>query len=75
MEACVARSTITNAGEFNGFLKPKARLFATPLRFEAGALHLAPGFVPEIDRTALARHTIASERFARTAVAGTLRAG
>ncbi len=75
MEACVARSTITNAGEFNGFLKPKARLFATPLRFAAGALHLEPGFVPEIDRAALARHTIASERFARTAVAGTLRAG
>ena len=75
MEACVARGTITNAGEFNGFLKPKARLFATPLRFEAGALHLEPGFAPEIDRAALAGHTIASERFARTAVAGRLRAG
>ena len=27
MEACVARVTIRNAGEFNGFLKPKVRLF------------------------------------------------
>ncbi len=70
MEACVARSTIANAGEFNGFLKPRARLFANPLRFDDGALHLEPGFAPEIDRTALARHTIASERFARTAIAG-----
>ena len=25
MEACVARDTIRNAGELNGFLKPKAR--------------------------------------------------
>ena len=28
MEACVARVTIRNAGEFNGFLKPNVRLFA-----------------------------------------------
>src|SRR5262249_59604315 len=32
MEACVARVTIRNAGEFNGFLKPKVRLFSEPLR-------------------------------------------
>ena len=44
MEGCVARHVIRNAGEFNGFLKPKVRLFAEPLRFEAGALMLAAGF-------------------------------
>jgi L-alanine-DL-glutamate epimerase-like enolase superfamily enzyme len=33
MEACVATTTIRNAGEFNGFLKPKLRLFAEPLQF------------------------------------------
>ena len=27
MEGCVARQVIRNAGEFNGFLKPKVRLF------------------------------------------------
>ena len=27
MEGCVASVTIRNAGEFNGFLKPKMRLF------------------------------------------------
>ena len=43
MEACVARVTIRNAGEFNGFLKPKVRLFAEPLRFTAGELVIAAG--------------------------------
>ena len=72
MEACVARSTIDNAGEFNGFLKPKSRLFAEPLAFERGALVLRPGFAPRIDRAALAAHTLATERFAAvTASSGT----
>ena len=70
MEACVARSTITNAGEFNGFLKPTTQLFADPLDFRDGSLHLKPGFVPDIDRHALAAHTIARARFAPVAVTG-----
>jgi len=69
MEACVARRTIQNAGEMNGFLKPRARLFRTPLRFERGALVLDAGFVPEIDRGALEAHRVALERFAPTRVA------
>jgi hypothetical protein len=64
MEACVARFTIRNAGEFNGFLKPKVRLFAEPLRFEAGTLVLAAGFAPSMDASALAAHETAAERFA-----------
>jgi L-Ala-D/L-Glu epimerase / N-acetyl-D-glutamate racemase len=64
MEGCVATATIRNAGEFNGFLKPKVRLFAEPLRFEAGALVIAPQFVPQIDDDVLAAHEIACERFA-----------
>jgi L-alanine-DL-glutamate epimerase-like enolase superfamily enzyme len=64
MEACVARSTIRNAGEFNGFLKPNVRLFAQPLQFEAGALVLAPGARPEIDTDVLKAHETARERFA-----------
>ena len=66
MEACVASLTIRNAGEFNGFLKPKVRLFAEPLRFAAGELVLPEGFRPVIDVNALAAHTVASERFAPT---------
>lgn len=56
LEACVARTTIRNAGEFNGFLKPRDRLFTAPLRFERGAIHLDPGR-PELDRTAIQRLT------------------
>ena len=63
MEACVARLTIRNAGEFNGFLKPNTRLFARPLKTVAGDLVLAPGF-PPIDRDVLTAHEIARERFA-----------
>jgi hypothetical protein len=64
MEACVARLTIRNAGEFNGFLKPKVRLFSEPLRVEAGQVILSPGFRPELDRAALLAHEVTNERFA-----------
>lgn len=64
MEACVARETIRNAGEFNGFLKPKIRLFANPIVFRDGALVLPRDFDPQIDQDVLAAHTIAMERFA-----------
>jgi len=64
MEACVARVTIRNAGEFNGFLKPQVRLFADPLQFVAGDLVLPAGFRPQIDRDVLAAHETARERFA-----------
>ena len=64
MEACVARSTIRNAGEFNGFLKSDVRLFEEPLVVEAGALVLGPGPAPRLDRARLAAHTRKTERFA-----------
>jgi L-alanine-DL-glutamate epimerase-like enolase superfamily enzyme len=64
MEACVARVTIRNAGEFNGFLKPKVRLFSEPLCFAAGELVLPAGFSPTIDADVLAAHEVACERFA-----------
>jgi L-Ala-D/L-Glu epimerase len=63
MEGCVAHHVIRNAGEFNGFLKPKVRLFAEPLRFENGALVMAAGFTPTIDPDVLAAHEIVRERF------------
>ena len=63
MEGGVAARTIRNAGEFNGFLKPKIRLFVEPLRFAEGALVIPPGFVPQIDAAVLVAHEIARERF------------
>jgi L-alanine-DL-glutamate epimerase-like enolase superfamily enzyme len=68
MEACIANVTIRNAGEFNGFLKPKDPLFTEPLRFQAGELILPVGYAPSIDADALAAHEKASERFAPTKV-------
>ncbi|WP_103174765.1 mandelate racemase/muconate lactonizing enzyme family protein [Paracoccus sp. SY] len=56
LEACVARTTIRNAGEFNGFLKPRDRLFSTPLRFENGAIHLGTAS-PRLDRATVDRLT------------------
>ena len=46
------------------------RVICRPLKFAEGALHLEPGFMPEIDRAALAAHTIDRARFARPTVAG-----
>ncbi|MFC6674208.1 mandelate racemase/muconate lactonizing enzyme family protein [Marinobacterium aestuariivivens] len=58
MEACVALRTIRNAGEFNGFLKPKIRLFNEPLRFDKGAIALHRGYKPTLDRSILESCTI-----------------
>ena len=44
LEACVARTTIDNAGEFNGFLKPRDRLFSPPLPFVQGSIEMAAGY-------------------------------
>src|ERR1043166_2575286 len=64
MEACVATRTIRNAGEFNGFLKPKPRLFREPLRFAAGELAVSPGFRPTLDPDVMAASQIVHERIA-----------
>ena len=58
LEAVVARATITNAGEFNGFLKPRDRLFANPIPFSGGAIHLPAGYRPRLDAAALDRFTV-----------------
>ena len=57
MEACVARGVIRNAGEFNGFLKPKDRLFTHPMQFRDGAVHLPAGFTPALDPAQVDRLT------------------
>ena len=63
LEACVARTTIRNAGEFNGFLKPHERLFAEPLPFEDGAIVLPAGYWPSLDRQAVERFTLEETNF------------
>ena len=64
MEACVAIGRVTNAGEFNGFLKPSVRLFANPLAIRSRQDAITSHYRPEIDRGRRERHEIACERFA-----------
>lgn len=64
MEACVARTTIDNAGEFNGFLKHPDKLFRQPLGFERGAVVMPAGYRPELDGAAIERLTIERRDFA-----------
>lgn len=52
-EACVARTTIRNAGEFNGFLKPVERLLEPPIPFAEGRITLPQGYRPTLDREKL----------------------
>lgn len=55
MEACVAARHIGNAGEMNGFLKPRERLLADPLVFRDGAIELPARWQPRVDVAALER--------------------
>jgi L-alanine-DL-glutamate epimerase-like enolase superfamily enzyme len=64
MEACVAAHEIENAGEMNGFLKPTAGLFRSPVAVENGAMILEPGGMPALDRETLDRLTVRREVFA-----------
>lgn len=66
LEACVARRTLANAGEFNGFLKPRDRLLAPRLPFGGGAITLPAGYAPRPDPAALAAHTTEKLTFTRT---------
>lgn len=72
MEACAARDTIANAGEFNGYLKlrPEARLLANPLGFDCGFLVAPAGYRPEIDRQRLEHHTLDSLHYVRPTAVG-----
>jgi len=58
-EACVARLAIDNAGEMNGFLKFRDRLFTDPLSFADGAILLPAGYRPALDKDVLRRVTMA----------------
>ncbi|PWG64568.1 mandelate racemase/muconate lactonizing enzyme family protein [Spiribacter halobius] len=59
LEACVGVRWIDNAGEMNGFLKPRFSLLREPLQVEGGALRLPAG-PPVPDPDALAAATVAS---------------
>jgi len=64
MEACVAAREIDNAGEMNGFLKPRTGLFRDPVRVERGAMVLTPGGMPAVDGNTLDSLTVDRREFA-----------
>lgn len=63
LEACAAQTTIRNAGEFNGFLKPRQGLFVEPLPFRDGSIRLPAGYRPQFDPAAIERATIEHREF------------
>ena len=62
MEACVAARHIDNAGEMNGFLKARGRLFAGALAFDRGDIVLAAER-PALDPAAIAAFALAHDTF------------
>ncbi|MGQ9368179.1 mandelate racemase/muconate lactonizing enzyme family protein [Azospirillum sp. ST 5-10] len=58
MEACLARTLVANAGEMNGFLKPRESVLRSPLPTAGPAVRLEPGWRPEPDAERLARHRV-----------------
>ena len=49
MEGCAARGLIDNAGEMNGFLKPRVGIFAKPIVVDSGAMVLETA-APKLSR-------------------------
>lgn len=64
VEACVARHTIDNAGENNGYLKNRDQLFTEVLPFRNGSIILDPNFRPELDHDSVNRLKLEEARFA-----------
>lgn len=63
LEACAARGRIHNAGEFNGFLKPRERLLAEPMPFADGAIVLPAGYRAALDESAVDKFTVETATF------------
>jgi L-alanine-DL-glutamate epimerase-like enolase superfamily enzyme len=64
VEACIARVTIDNAGENNGYLKNSEHLFVEKLPFRNGNIILTPDFKPELDYGTIKRLKLDEARFA-----------
>jgi L-alanine-DL-glutamate epimerase-like enolase superfamily enzyme len=63
LEACVARFSIRNAGEFIGYLQSPVTLFREPLGFADGALTMPAGHRPVLDPARFDTQTTACEVF------------
>jgi len=68
MEACVAAQCIDNAGEMNGFLKARTRVFAHPLAFDRGAI-VVDAVAPSLDAHEAAPFIADRARFGNARIA------
>ncbi|NDZ14055.1 mandelate racemase/muconate lactonizing enzyme family protein [Variovorax sp. WS11] len=64
-EACVAAHAIDNAGEMNGFLKTRERVFENPLPFSNGAIRIPAGYRPRLDTDLVERCTLRKATFGK----------
>lgn len=62
MEAIVAAKHIENAGEMNGFLKPKNSILINPLTFSDGSIGLHKDYKPILNMDVIDNSTIDSEK-------------
>ena len=62
MEAIVAAKHIDNAGEMNGFLKPKNSILINPLTFSNGSIVLQQDYKPILNMDVIDNSTIDSEK-------------
>ncbi len=58
LEACVAARHIDNAGEMNGFLKPRANLLTQALTFRDGGILLEPGYTPRLNMQVVEQYRV-----------------
>jgi len=58
MEACIAARHIDNAGEMNGFLKPRERLMSDELVSAKGAIEIPAQWRPRLDLAQIGRLAI-----------------
>jgi L-alanine-DL-glutamate epimerase-like enolase superfamily enzyme len=68
MEACVARDTLQNAGEMNGFLKLSRPILVDDLQIRDGAIELPKAFRPVMDQQALMRLECRVRKFSRNSL-------
>ena len=64
VESCVARHTIDNAAENNGYLKNREQLFEETLPFRDGSIILEKDFKPELNHGTVNRLKLDEARFA-----------
>ncbi len=61
MEAIIASKHIDNAGEMNGFLKPRESILINPLSFSNGSINLLKDYKPLLNMDVIDKYTVASE--------------